>query len=1037
MLEGRVTATCNLGPLIRAQIAAADSLQETGLIKYRGSCEIADLITPELGAVVTFQYTKGGVTKDVPKKMRVMSSFANPLTGITTVELGCLLTYQSDLVEPETRLRKGFDVTFVAKLGTQSVSSYQASDPWNAQTGGEYNAIGRSFPAAWLLAKCMDECGVELGSNPLTNTYRRQTWDFSRGYVQIASDLLVSESYVGELDYDEVLQIRSLVAEDESGPVVTQDDLIDVGSVNAGELPAHDIGVEYEVLTLSDPDPTDGVDDGNTGGGEGQSFTRTYTVGPSAQIVIRHRYGTYTTTNTPTSETVTEYEEIDGSSRVVRTTATHTQALSAAAGNFAEARLSLSQPFGESPVEDRTVTANSYDVDGRLYQVVTSKYESALAIAGRLNIPLTFADSVVNFSTSATWLSEQTVVTYVYAGTQKRTVTDRYLLAPLTIEGQQGSAASGLNITSADDCLDYVSSVVSAGVQLQGTTVEVELAREDEAESAKSPGLVDRKTSFSTAENYTETARLTWVTGVGINDRRKVFRLPYSPHDGLLGTVGGFYRTPALAQTMALRYGEVQNRILFGYRYGMELQIPPEKMPPVAFHPIYISISDLMVQYRTNNPSWVIEAGEVVCGLNAILWGTAGTTLGSPPSYDVANSWVPLEPGTTSLGAAPSTSADPDYGTVTISSGLNKPYQQSVDYRMRASGSTFALTGNAAEGHLRVDYTLDAGSRSFALTGKAAGTAKGYGSEAEAGSFTLTGQDAMLASNILYGLAVEPGSFSLGGIAADITWDGHYHLSAEAGTLALTGTAVSTFDPLLVNPSLWVDADDSGTITLVSSAVSAWADKSGNGNNLTMDTTTARPTVSSAALNGKDVILFDGVNDYLDRPGGTLADILSGTQFSCLVVVNAATINTDSGFTYNNDAVWSDSAGYASAFFRSSGLAGVHVFNGTYRTATTSYTANNWVIMGVELSSSTLRLRLNGGTEATAASASISILDGRFQVGRNNMAGTFLDGSIAEMIASQTAFNAAQRQQVEGYLAHKWGLESNLPSEHPYKTTPP
>ena len=29
------------------------------------------------------------------------------------------------------------------------------------------------------------------------------------------------------------------------------------------------------------------------------------------------------------------------------------------------------------------------------------------------------------------------------------------------------------------------------------------------------------------------------------------------------------------------------------------------------------------------------------------------------------------------------------------------------------------------------------------------------------------------------------------------------------------------------------------------------------------------------------------------------------------------------------------------------------------------------------------------------------------------------------------------RQRLEGYLAHKWGLTANLPAGHPYKTNPP
>ena len=29
------------------------------------------------------------------------------------------------------------------------------------------------------------------------------------------------------------------------------------------------------------------------------------------------------------------------------------------------------------------------------------------------------------------------------------------------------------------------------------------------------------------------------------------------------------------------------------------------------------------------------------------------------------------------------------------------------------------------------------------------------------------------------------------------------------------------------------------------------------------------------------------------------------------------------------------------------------------------------------------------------------------------------------------------REEIEGYMAHKWGLEGNLPADHTYKTDPP
>jgi hypothetical protein len=46
-------------------------------------------------------------------------------------------------------------------------------------------------------------------------------------------------------------------------------------------------------------------------------------------------------------------------------------------------------------------------------------------------------------------------------------------------------------------------------------------------------------------------------------------------------------------------------------------------------------------------------------------------------------------------------------------------------------------------------------------------------------------------------------------------------------------------------------------------------------------------------------------------------------------------------------------------------------------------------------------------------------------------------GNIYDVIMYNTAFSTLQRQNVEGYLAWKWGLQGSLPSTHPYKNLPP
>jgi hypothetical protein len=70
MIEGRATGTCSLGPLIRADVAASDSLPGTGLIKWRGSCELLGVFSPQMGAAVTFSYTiQGKATQIDPKEV--------------------------------------------------------------------------------------------------------------------------------------------------------------------------------------------------------------------------------------------------------------------------------------------------------------------------------------------------------------------------------------------------------------------------------------------------------------------------------------------------------------------------------------------------------------------------------------------------------------------------------------------------------------------------------------------------------------------------------------------------------------------------------------------------------------------------------------------------------------------------------------------------------------------------------------------------------------------------------------------------------
>ena len=54
-----------------------------------------------------------------------------------------------------------------------------------------------------------------------------------------------------------------------------------------------------------------------------------------------------------------------------------------------------------------------------------------------------------------------------------------------------------------------------------------------------------------------------------------------------------------------------------------------------------------------------------------------------------------------------------------------------------------------------------------------------------------------------------------------------------------------------------------------------------------------------------------------------------------------------------------------------------------------------------------------------------------------NNTSQFWPGYLNEFLLVPRNLTLLQRQQMEGYLAWKWGLQGNLPSTHPFKNGPP
>jgi hypothetical protein len=260
-----------------------------------------------------------------------------------------------------------------------------------------------------------------------------------------------------------------------------------------------------------------------------------------------------------------------------------------------------------------------------------------------------------------------------------------------------------------------------------------------------------------------------------------------------------------------------------------------------------------------------------------------------------------------------------------------------------------------------------------------------------------------------------------------------HYIERDSGEFSSTP---DPWTPAQITTSLWLDAADVSTIILNGSTVSQWNDKSGNSRNVSQANASLQPLYTLNGLNSLNIANFDGSNDVLN--GIAMSNFFSPTSYSAFVVGRARTIVTDDVNGYPNEAFYGDAGGYVAMYLRSSNLIGAYNWDGTNKVATTAYTANTFVIGYAELSGSNIRIRTNGGSETITATSATQVLTGTIQIGRNWNSDVYcLDGEIAEVIFTNAALSNTNRQLIEGYLAHKWGMQANLPNDHPYKSSAP
>ena len=232
--------------------------------------------------------------------------------------------------------------------------------------------------------------------------------------------------------------------------------------------------------------------------------------------------------------------------------------------------------------------------------------------------------------------------------------------------------------------------------------------------------------------------------------------------------------------------------------------------------------------------------------------------------------------------------------------------------------------------------------------------------------------------------------------------------------------------PLMTTSSLWLDAADTGSnsIQLGSGYVQTWKDKSGYGYDFTQSAGGSRPSPVANGLNGLQVLSFDGTHDHLISSTFVLQNahsiyaVAKSDNNGYRRILNG---NTDGHFLFGNG-------------------------NGNNNFATL-YGESNWNSTGIitnspvkSVASTSILVVVSDGANVTpyhngtAQNSMSSSMGGAITgvtIGKHATASSqYWDGHIAEIIIFNKNHSNSEREEVEGYLAQKWGLTGSLPSSH-------
>ena len=317
---------------------------------------------------------------------------------------------------------------------------------------------------------------------------------------------------------------------------------------------------------------------------------------------------------------------------------------------------------------------------------------------------------------------------------------------------------------------------------------------------------------------------------------------------------------------------------------------------------------------------------------------------------------------------------------------------------MRATAGTGTQGGQGAGGSAGGELAGEAGSAGAPVTSS--------GGTTSSGGRSMTG-----GSGATAGTAGEAGD----------TTQGSGGSGGRAGSAGQAGSGGSPpADPIHRDGLVYWFSADSG-VTQTNGGVSKWLDRSGNGNDAAQISSDSRPRLGTFADTGAPALVFDGDNDYLG-----LTPLR--TNFDAGVTFFAVARPTDGSYCMpllelsNGPEMDDVSFGWTKTALS------YEVFEDFVSGQDGAFTLGEPRLVDItHAASGNVNLWMNGLADGlTLFDLPAAVTRGQTFVGKSLYAGcSTWNGEIAEIILYARELDLSERQDVESYLAGKWGCCGN------------